>query len=400
MHTVIIGGGFAGVKTALELSKKQLGKITLVSDEPYFLHHATLYATATGRDAGASVIDLEDMFALHHDVEIIHDSMKSLDWQRKIVVCKTHDIHYDSLVLALGSVTNYFGIKGMERHSYGIKTLEEVTKLRTHLHGEVVENQHNSNSYFIIGGGPTGVELAAAIAEYVRDVAAAHHVKRGTPKITLVEAASRLLPKLSYTASHKTTRQLQTLGVHVMVDHKVEALDDDAVTIDGKKWPSKTVIWTSGVKNNPFFIGHPEYFTLSDNGRVKVNRYLETFKDVYVLGDNADTRYSGRAYTALQDAVFVADHLERRAVKKPLRPYQPSRVSQSVPVGHSWAYVEKYGIYLAGRSGYLVRRLIELANLRALLPHNQALSAWHAYDKQDGSCELCKSSSDSKVEKA
>lgn len=400
MHTVIVGGGFAGVKAALELSKKQLGKITLISDEPYFLHHATLYATATGRDAGASVISLEDMFALHHDVEVVYDSMKSLDWQRKIVVCKARDVHYDSLILALGSVTNYFGIKGMERHSYGIKTLEEVTSLRAHLHTEVVEDQHSSNSYFIIGGGPTGVELAAAIAEYVKDVAAAHHVKRGKPKITLVEAAPRLLPKLSLTASHKVTKQLEKLGVRIMVDHKVEALNNDTVTIDGTKWPSKTVIWTSGVKNNPFFASHPEYFTLSANGRVKVNRYLEAFKDVYILGDNADTRYSGRAYTALQDAIFVADHLERRAVKKPLRPYRPSNVSQSVPVGHNWAYVEKYGIYLAGRSGYFVRRMIELANLRSLLPHNQALNAWHAYDKRDGSCELCQLNPHSKVEKA
>jgi NADH dehydrogenase len=269
-----------------------------------------------------------------------------------------------------------------------------------HLHADVVENQHTNNAYFIIGGGPTGVELAAAIAEYVRDVARAHRVKRGAPKVTLVEAAPRLLPKLSLTASHKVTSQLQKLGVNVMVDHKVEALSEDTVTIDGKKWPSKTVIWTSGVKNNPFFLGHSEYFNISENGRVKVNRYLEAFKDVYVLGDNADTRYSGRAYTALQDAIFVADHLERRAIKKPLKPYRPSRVSQSVPVGHNWAYVEKYGIYLAGRSGYMVRRLIELANLRSLLPHNQALSAWHAYDKRDGSCELCKISPDSKVEKA
>ena len=400
MHTVIVGGGFAGVKAALELSKKQLGKITLVSDEPYFLHHATLYATATGRDTGASVIDLEDVFALHHDVTVVHDSMKSLDWQRKLVVCNTQDIHYDSLVLALGSVTNYFGVKGMERHSYGIKSLNEVMTLRKHLHDEVVVDQHKDNSYFVIGGGPTGVELAAAISEYVRDVAAAHHIKRGIPKITLVEADTRLLPKLSITASHKVTCHLEKIGVTVMTNHKVESLSEAAVMIDGKKWPSHTVIWTSGVKNNPFFANHPEYFTLAKNGRVQVNRFLEAFKDVYVLGDNADTRYSGRAYTALQDAIFIADHLERRATKKTLKPYKPARVSQSVPVGHNWAYVEKYGIYLDGKSGYFVRRMIELANLRSLLPHNQALSAWHAYDKRDASCELCLSIPDSKVEKA
>lgn len=88
MHTVIVGGGFAGVKAALELSKKQLGRITLISDEPYFLHHATLYATATGRETKESVVSLEDAFATHHDVDVVLDSMISIDHDRRLVVGK------------------------------------------------------------------------------------------------------------------------------------------------------------------------------------------------------------------------------------------------------------------------------------------------------------------------
>ncbi len=400
MHTVIVGGGFAGVKAALELSKKQLGKITLISDEPYFLHHATLYATATGRDAESTVIDLEDMFATHHDIEVVHGAMKTIDYRRKLVVCDGKDVSYDSLILALGSVTNYFGIKGMQKHSYGIKSLKEVDDLRRHLHDEVIKNQHRDSSYFVIGAGPTGVELSAAIAEYIQDVSSAHHIDRGQPSVMLVEAAGRVLPRLSVTASKKVASRLASLGVTVFLQHKVEGVGESVITIDGKKTPTRTVIWTSGVMNNPFFARHSELFAIALNGRVQVNRYLEGYEDVYVLGDNADTKYSGRAYTALQDAVFVADHLERKATKRTLRAYKPTVVAQSVPVGHNWAYVEKYGIYIAGRFGYVVRRLIELAGLRQLLPHNQAISAWHAYDRQDGSCELCKTNHPTRVEKA
>jgi len=390
MHTVIIGGGFAGVKAALELSTKQLGKVTLISDEPYFLHHATLYATATGRNASASVISLEDMFATHHDVEVVLGTMKSIDRVRKIVVCSNRDVQYDTLVLALGSTTNYFGIEGMAARSYGIKTLKEVQALRAHLHEEVVKDQHKQSAYYVIGAGPSGVELAAAITEYIRDVSAAHGVTRGKPKVVLVETAERVLPNLSKTASHKVETQLKALGVTLLLGHKVEALGKDTVVIDGKKVPTRTVVWTSGVMNNPFFKDHPDYFALSQNGRVNVNAYLEAYDNIYVLGDNANTPYSGRAYTALQDAVFVADHLARKVTGKAPKAYRPAVVAQSVPVGHSWAYVEKYGVYVAGKLGFFIRRLMELAGLRALLPHNQALGAWHAYDQQDGTCDLCK----------
>lgn len=386
---VIVGGGFAGVKAALELSKKQLGRITLVSSEPYFLHHATLYATATGRDAASSVVDLEDMFATHHDVTVVHDSMKSIDRTRRIVVCGKQDIPYDSLVLALGSVTNYFGINGMQKHSFGIKTLEEVRALRRHLHTEIVKESHGKNTYFIIGAGPTGVELAAAMSDYVRETTRAHRVTRGKTEVVLVEAAPRILPRLSKTASQKVAARLNELGVKVLTGHKVEALGKDSLTIDGQKTPTRTVVWTSGVKNNPFFAEHSHEFILSPNGRVSVNHYLEATDNIYVLGDNADTPQSGRAYTALSDAVFVADHLARKAALRPLKPYRPAIVAQSVPVGRSWAYVEKYGVYIAGNFGFLVRRWIELAGLKALLPYNQALSVWHAYDRHDGSCELC-----------
>lgn len=391
MHTVIVGGGFAGVKAAREISRKQLGKITLISSEPYFLHHATLYATATGRDAGSSVMDLEDVFALHHDVDVVIDRMKSIDPARKLVVCDGKDIQYDNLILAIGSVTNYFGISGMKTYSYGIKTLEEVRKLRRHLHEEIVRNTHRKDAaYYVIGAGPTGVELAAAMAEYVRDVAAAHDVTRGKTEIILVEAAARVLPRMSKTASKKVKQRLESLGVKVVLNHKVNKLGKDGVTIDGSFAPTHTVVWTSGVKNHPFFAHHNDTFRIAPNGRVDVDRYLEAHESIYVIGDNANTPYSGRAYTALQDADFLADHLERLATKQPKLPYKPKNVASSVPVGHNWAYVEKYGVYALGKTGFWFRRMIELQGLKRMLSHNQAMSAWHAYDKSDGSCELCK----------
>jgi NADH dehydrogenase len=390
MHTVIVGGGFAGVKAALELSKKQLGRITLISDEPYFLHHASLYGTATGRDVSASVVRLDDIFASYHDVDVVQDRMKSIDPLRKLVICDKKQFNYDQLIIAIGAVTTYFGIIGMAKHSYGIKTLDEVKAFKDHLHKEIAEDHHMDKNYVINGAGPTGVELAGAMAGYLRRIAEAHHVKRAKISIKLVEAAPRILPRLSKTASDKVQKRLESLGVTVLTDHKVDALGDEFLTVDGKKIPTETAIWTSGVANHPFFSEHPDYFRLSKNRRVEVNQYLEAYDNIYVLGDNANTPYTGLAWTALHDAIFVADHLARRAAHRPLHEYHPRRFSASVPVGDNWAYVEKYGIYVSGRTGYMARRLIELAGLRSLLPYNQALSAWHAHTTSQETCDLCR----------
>lgn len=391
MHTVIVGGGFAGVRAALELSKKQLGKITLISNEPYFLYHASLYATATGRDAAASVVRLEDIFAAHHDVDVVLDTMESIDPRRKLVIGQQKQYPYDNLVIAIGVVTTYFGIKGMEAHSYGIKTLDEVKVFKKHLHDLVVADHHMDKNYIVIGGGLTGVELAGAMARYLREIAQAHKVKRAKVKITLVEAAPRIVPRLSETASRKIQKRLESLGVIVKTNHKVEELEEDSIVIDGKKIPTETAVWTSGVMNHPFFSKHPDQFMLAKNGRVEVDEYLQAQDSVYVIGDNASTPFTGTARTALYDAGFIADHLARRTTRRSLRKYVPKEYANNIPVGDHWAYVEKHGIYVAGRTGHLVRRLIELSGLKSLLPRNQAMSAWHAfYEHEEEPCDVCR----------
>lgn len=390
MRTVIVGGGFAGVKAALELSKRKLGRITLISDEPYFLHHATLYATATGRDTSESVVPLKDIFATHSDVDVELDTMHSIDPDRKIVFGDSKEYEYDNLIIAIGAVTTYFDIAGMAKHSFGIKTLDDVRAFQAHLHREILINHHLDKNYVVIGGGTTGVELAGALSSYLREIAKSHHVSPDTITITLVESASRILPKLSVTASNKVRRKLEKQGVKILADHHVQALGADSVVIDGKKIPTKTAIWTCGSANNPFFDQYTDYFHLADNGRVEVNQYLEAYPHIYVLGDNAATPQAGTAWTALHDARFIADHLTRVATKAKLKPYTAKRSIVNVPIGDGWAYIEMYGIYAAGRVGFMIRRLLTLSGYKALLSPNQAMQAWQAHYHRDEACDLCK----------
>lgn len=379
MHVVVVGGGFGGIKAALELSKRQIGKITLISDESYFLHHATLYATATGKSTEESVIPLNVIFAHHPNVEIVQDRVSAFDPHRNLISSKKKDYHYDKLVLALGSVTTFFGIEGMAEHAYGIKSLEEVRKFHEHIHDEVVTKKLDKE-YFVIGAGPTGIEMAGALNTYLQSLKSIYRLKNSHSKVTLVEAAPQIVPRMSKTAASKVGAALKNQGIKVLTNHKVNALAADAITIDGKDFPTTTAIWTSGVANNVFFKDNAEHFHLAPNGRVNVNPYLEALEDVYVIGDNNTVPFSGMAWPALKQATHVAKNIARVATKRHQVKFRAHSVPSGLPVGDTWGYVEWHGIYVAGRAGAFTRRLMELYGYCQLVPYKVALPVWRAHD--------------------
>jgi NADH:ubiquinone reductase (H+-translocating) len=379
MHVVVVGGGFAGVKAALELSKRQVGKITLISDVPYFLHHATLYATATGKNESESVVPLNDIFMDYPDVTVVQDKVTAFEPTRTLVIGENGQYHYDALVLALGSVTTYFNINGMAEHAYGIKSLQEIRHFHDHIHDEIVHKQLDKE-YFVIGAGPTGVELAGALQEHLDYLKKVNRLKTRATQVTLVEAAPQILPRMSKTAAGKVMSRLQRMGIKVLTNHKVEGLTDTAITIDGKPIETTTAVWTSGVANNPFFKANAQHFDLAPNGRVNVSPYLEALQNVYVIGDSNTVKYSGVSWPAMKQATFVAKDVARKITKRHRPTFKPHSVPSGLPVGENWGYVEWLGVYVAGRLGASVRRKMELYGYKQLMPRKLAVSAWRAHD--------------------
>lgn len=382
MRVVVVGGGFGGVKAALELSKRQIGKITLISDQPYFLHHATLYATATGKSTEESVIPLNVIFRHHPNVEVVEDYITDLDPHRKLIRSEKKEYHYDKLILALGSSTDFKGIKGLERHSYGIKTLEEVREFQGHIQDEVI-GQKLDKEYFVIGAGATGVEMAGALNEHLKILKSLHRLKGASPKVTLVEAGPRIVPNLSRTAARKIQQELQKQGVKILLNKTVSALKDDAITIDGRSYSTQTALWTSGTVNNPFYKANKGYFTFTQSGLVEVNPYLEALDDVYVIGDNNNVRYSGMALPAIHQATHAAKTITRIATKRVPKKFRAVPVPVGVPIGAKWAYVQWRGIYQTGRLGMVLRRAMELYGYCQLVPFSVALPIWRSHSLHD-----------------
>lgn len=375
MNITVVGGGFGGVKAALELAKKKNARITLISDKPDFQYYPALYSTATGGSSMQSWVPLGEIFAGHDNVNIIIDTITELDKAKRTVKGSSGTVYeYGKLVLALGSVTTYFGIPGLDDYAYGIKSLEEIIRLKQHLLKSFSTPNGADSNFLIIGAGPTGVELASALGDYLTHLK--KKFKQPNPRVTIsiIEAAPRVLPRMSEKSSAKVLARLKQLGVHVELNKKVEAATADTLTVSGRPIKSHTVIWTSGVANNPFFAANASQFELSKNGKVVVDKHLRADKHIYVLGDNAFTQYSGLAQTALRDAIFAAKHIVRRSNKK----YKAKLPPVVVPLGDDWAIFEYKWIRFGGWLGSLVRQAADFVGYRDILPFGQALGVWRS----------------------
>jgi len=384
---VIVGGGFAGVKLALDLCHDKRFAITLVSDRPDFRNYPTLYLTATGKKRMISSIPLQELFA-DKPVEIVNDPVVALDRTTKHIVTKSkRRIPYEGLVLALGVVTNYFGIKGLAQYSYTIKSPEGAEALKTHLHQQLTDRRKPDLNYVVIGGGPTGVELAGALPGYLREMIKNHGLSARKVHVDLIEAAPRVLPRSPKDVSRMVKRQLRRAGVKLYLNTSVQARTADELMINGKPIRSHTVIWTAGVMNHPFFA--EQGFQLSPTHKVRVDQFLQAEPGIYVIGDNADTPYSGMAQTALYDGKFVARNLVRLVEGNDPKPYVAKRPVYVFPAGPRWAAVQWGAIRIYGILGYAVRSLADLIAYHDYEPWWKASKRWAAMDDREDPCPYC-----------
>lgn len=388
LKVLVVGGGFGGIKTALELAGDDRCDVTLLSDHSHFRYYPALYHAATGGKMSGSRIRLSD-FLGDAKVTFIRAAAKSLDRDRKeIITTDGKKIGYDKLVLALGSITNYFGIKGLEENSFGIKSAEEVMRLRAHMHSQFIENGCPDLNYVIVGGGPTGIELAGALPGYLKEVMQKHKVKDCKLSIKLIEAAPRLLPRSPKKISDAVFRRLRDLGVDIMLGQAVEGQTSDKLMVGGKPLISHTVIWTAGISNNPFFKDNG--FSVTDRGKVEVDEYLQAGENIFVIGDNANTLFSGMAQTALHDGEFVAHNIKKQLDAKMPAAYVPKKPITVIPVGSHWAAVEWSNRTFVGFTGWIIRILADFVAFNDLTSVMKAGRQWLVtMGDEDMDCPNC-----------
>ncbi len=386
-RVLIVGAGFGGTKAGLELADDSRFEVTLLSESEDFRYYPTLYHTATGGKRTNSSIPLAQIFAGKH-VGIAKGSAKTIDRKAKTITTTEGKVYeYDVLIIGLGVVTNYFGIPGLANYSYSIKSQSEVARFKAHLHQQLTDEKKPDLHYVIVGAGPTGIELAGSLPSYLKHIMKNHGVEARSVHVDLIEAAPRLLPRLSKITSSSVKRRLKKLGVKLYVGSAVQGQSADSLTVNGKPIRSHTVIWTAGVTNHPFFSENS--FVMMGRGKVAVDIYLQTADDIFVIGDNANTPYSGLAQTALRDGEFVAKNLRRREDGKDFKSYSAKRVVTIIPAGSHWAAVEWGKARIFGWLGWALREAADLVGFHDLEPWPKATRQFLTEFTTEDDCDIC-----------
>lgn len=389
-HLVIVGGGFGGIKLAREMSSHKHFRITLVSDNEYFRYAPALYRTATGHRGKESAVPIKMLLEAIPDATFVQAKAEHIDREEQIITLHNgRHLSYDYAVFALGVVTSYFGIKGLEEYSYGIKSSDEIDHLRSHIHQNLLSHHELDKNYVVVGGGPTGVELSAALRYYLTRMAGRHRIKNPRVNIDLIEAADRILPSLDPKASKKVTKRLQRLGVRVMTKSKVQGENSTSLMANGKPIATQTVIWTAGVTNNPFFADNVRDFTLNEHKKVVVDDYLRVDEHLFVIGDNAATPFSGLALTAIHDAKYVAKYLDKTSRGKQAAKYKPFKPISAVPVGPMWAIAQWGKLVIGGFVGSIVRIFADLVGYIDIMGITKALRLWLRRYEYEETCPVC-----------
>jgi len=295
---VILGGGFAGLNTAKQLANRPEVFVILIDQRNHHLFQPLLYQVATaGLSPGDIAVPIRSQFARISNVEVHWGQVTAVDLKRRVVKSSAPDmeIEYDYLVLACGAQHSYFGHPEWEEFAPGLKTLEQALEIRRRILSafENAENEPDPEkqkallNFIVVGGGPTGVELAGAIADISRTVLV-NDFRRIDPsqaKVILVEMLPRLLSTFDQELAQKANQDLTELGVEVRTSARVERIDAEGVQIGSSFIPSKSVFWAAGVQAARLEIQPP--VEMDRAGRVKVSGDLSVpgHDNVFVVGD-------------------------------------------------------------------------------------------------------------------
>ncbi len=398
-NIVIVGGGFGGIKVALDLESQNLtdSRITLISSKSHFEYQPALYRVVSGSNPLEVCIPLGEIFD-NRNIEVIEDTILSVDLNNQKLVGLSESIYkFDYLVLAMGSETEYYNIPGLEKFSFGMKSINEAIILNRHIHelfdsfsNLSMKDQEYAHHFVVVGGGASGVELSAELAGYLKTIATNHHNKSIKITIDLIEAGPNILSLMPIDYSNKVKQRLKSLGVNIVVNCAIVQEQLDTIYAKNSKLKTKTVIWTAGVKINHLY-NNIKGLEINKDRRVKIDEYLKIVNNdnVFVIGDGASSQYSGMAQTAIDQGLTVANNINKLINNKPLIPYTPKKTNYAIPVGKYWAGVMVGNIKIYGKLAWLIRRLVDLKYFMSILSFKKAITVWQSGKTLTNICSIC-----------
>ncbi len=379
-QVVVVGGGFGGLEAAKTLGGAP-ARVTLVDRRNHHLFQPLLYQVATAVLSPADIAQpIRAVLRDRANVEVVLGDVVSVDTDGKQVeLADGSRLPYDYLILAAGASHAYFGHDEWEPYAPGLKSLEEATDIRRRLLVSFEEAERETDperrkalmTFVVVGGGPTGVEMAGAIAEIARYSLAKdfRHIDTRDARVILVEAVDRLLLSFPTQLSRYALWDLQRLGVDVRFNSPVTHIGPGVVTAGGSEIKAATIIWAAGVKSSP--IGATLGVETDRAGRVVVQPDLSIpgHPEVFVIGDMSSLAgptgrpYPGVAQVAKQEGGWAARNIRRIMAGKETEPFQYIDLGNMATIGRNAAVADIRGVNLTGFVAWLVWALVHVFNL-------------------------------------
>ena len=303
-NIVMIGAGYAGVLTAKKLAKRFKKNdeviITIIDKNPFHTMLTELHEVAAGRvDEDSIKISLKKVFA-GRKVNVVLDTVETVDYQNKKVIGKQNSYQYDYLVMAAGSKPTFYGIPGAAEHTYKLWSYDDAILLKERIVNQFRKASKEANekvrkeilTFYVVGSGFTGVEMVGELAEYVPFLCEKYEVDRGDVTLVNVDGLSRPIPNLPEKLSAKVAKRLSKMGVTLKMSTFVASVGENYIELKNgdqvDRYHAETVVWGAGIESTDITAQSGNYLEIQRGGRVQVDEYLRSSKDenVYVVGDN------------------------------------------------------------------------------------------------------------------
>ncbi|HYG77842.1 MAG TPA: NAD(P)/FAD-dependent oxidoreductase [Planctomycetota bacterium] len=386
-HVVIVGGGFGGIRAAQYLKHAPV-RVTLIDRRNFHLFQPLLYQVATGGLSPANIAaPLRAVLKHHANTRVLLGEVVGVDVTKKEVILKDGRVPYDTLILAAGSRHHYFGKDQWEELAPGLKTVEDATEIRRRvlLAFEQAERENDLEkrkalmTFVIVGGGPTGVELAGALSEIARLTMRRNfrNIDPGSANIILLEGAERILPPFPPELSAQAQKGLEKLGVNVRTRCSVTDLKPGEVIVKQNEKvetiPARTVMWAAGVAASPLgkALAQATGCELDKGGRIVTAPDLTVpgHPNIFVIGDLAHFKHGlerplpGVAPVAMQQGRYVADLIQARLRGKSLPPFKYRDKGSMATIGRSFGVVDLGWLRFTGFFAWLTWLFVHLMYL-------------------------------------
>ena len=389
---IIIGGGFGGLTSAKELAKKDFN-ITVIDKTNHHLFQPLLYQVATAALSPADIaIPIRSAFSKNKNVEVLLGEVKSIDKEKKKIFFNGSELEFDYLIIATGSRHSYFGKDEWEKYAPGLKTLNDALKIRETIllsleaaekEKDPVKRQKYLN-FVIIGGGPTGVELAGAISEIVNQnlIPDFRNIDASMTKVYMIEALPNILSSYPESLSRRALEDLQKLEVEVILNEKVTGINKNGVMVGDRFIETKNILWAAGNQASSLIKNAGIQTDRAGRAVVSNDLSIEGYSNIFVIGDattfkdEKGEQLPAIAPVAIQQGKFVAKIIAEGLIGKSHKKFIYKDRGTMATIGKAKAVAVIKGFTLSGLVAWLAWSLVHVLFLISFRNKLRVMSEW------------------------